>query len=358
VRWNDEFQTYGTHGSTDTRGWTWRMKIRFSGYTRPEPLVRFPALIQFSESDSLRFAYNQFAAPATGADLRFTDVSGQTALAHEFDRWDPTGTSRVWVCVPSLAASSDSIWAYWGNPAARPPGSTTNGAVWQASYQAVWSFGEAGTARRVNRVRNPFCDAVPQGYEGNEDRSTGILGGCDALDGSDTLRAPGITAPTAGGAASLWIRTATANRDVYETTSAGWNQNGLWFQGTDLLLRVAGGAPVPDVVYPAAGLLDGRWHQVAATWIAGGERVLYVDGLPRGSQAATPAFTPGADMIVGQTWRNMPWIGDVDECRFASATRSASWIWAEWLNMASNHVFCRYGRVEPVQRAGTVIAAQ
>src|SRR5262245_671420 len=40
-----------------------------------------------------------------GADLRFTDASG-TELAHQITRWDPTGTSIVWVKLPGLAAGA------------------------------------------------------------------------------------------------------------------------------------------------------------------------------------------------------------------------------------------------------------
>jgi hypothetical protein len=247
------------------------------------------------------------------------------------------------------------VWAYWGNPAAGTPDSATNGAVWRAGFCAVWHFGEAETARRVNARREPFYDGTPQNYEGSEDRLSGIVCGCDAFDGGDTLRTAGLAAPAAQGTVSLWLRTTTANRDVYETSSAGWNQNGLWFQGSDLLLRMGGGTPCPDVTFPAAALLDGRWHHVAAAWTAGGDRRLYVDGLVRGAQSATPAYAPGNDLIVGRTWRNIPWIGDFDEYRFSTAARSPAWIWAEWMNAASNHVFNQFGPVETVRATGAFL---
>jgi len=31
--------------------------------------------------------------------------------------------------------------------------------------------------------------------------------------------------------------------------------------------------------------------------------------------------------------------GSIDEARLATSARSADWIWAEWMNMASNNVF-------------------
>ena len=38
--------------------------------------------------------------------------------------------------------------------------------------------------------------------------------------------------------------------------------------------------------------------------------------------------------------------GSLDEVRISSGARSADWVWAEWMNMASNAVFNAYGRVE------------
>ena len=46
------------------------------------------------------FTYKGFAA-ADGSDLRIKDSSGNL-LAHEIDKWDPSGRSIVWVRVPLL----------------------------------------------------------------------------------------------------------------------------------------------------------------------------------------------------------------------------------------------------------------
>jgi hypothetical protein len=63
-----------------------RVKITFSGYSQPETLSDFPALVILNTNMS-QFSYTQFAAPATGGDLRFTDAGG-TELYFEIERWD------------------------------------------------------------------------------------------------------------------------------------------------------------------------------------------------------------------------------------------------------------------------------
>ncbi len=44
--------------------------------------------------DASRISYAQ--AQPTGADLRFEDTAG-TPLAYEIERWNPAGTSTIWV---------------------------------------------------------------------------------------------------------------------------------------------------------------------------------------------------------------------------------------------------------------------
>src|SRR5205807_2119763 len=103
-----------------------RMKITFSGYTRPEALVNFPVLVLLG-TNCPGFSYRQCASPR-GMDLRFTDATGLHLVCHEIDEWNTNGLSSIWVQVPLLSGTNDSIWAYWGNPVGTNlPASSTNG---------------------------------------------------------------------------------------------------------------------------------------------------------------------------------------------------------------------------------------
>ena len=95
--------------------WGHGARIAFPGYTGSETLTNFPMLVRLDAGNVPGFSYAQMAF-ANGADLRFTDAAG-AELSYEIESWNPSGTSLVWVKVPSLAKGG-SIIAYWGNPMA------------------------------------------------------------------------------------------------------------------------------------------------------------------------------------------------------------------------------------------------
>ncbi len=111
--------------------WSRGARIAFPGYTQAETLTNFPVLIALDATQVPGFSYSQFAF-TNGADLRFTDASGTTVLNYEIDTWNPSGTSYVWVQVPSFS-SGTTICAFWGNPSATAtaaPDSIANLAMW------------------------------------------------------------------------------------------------------------------------------------------------------------------------------------------------------------------------------------
>ena len=84
------------------------------------------------------FDYGQFAS-SNGYDLRFVDAARSRYLAYEIDRWDTNGESFVWVHMPLLTGSRDTLWAYWGLPAATNPAPFAgNGAAWDPDFRGVW----------------------------------------------------------------------------------------------------------------------------------------------------------------------------------------------------------------------------
>ena len=71
------------------------------------------------------FTYEGFAAD--GSDLRVKDSSGNL-LAHEIDKWDPSGHSIVWVRVPNLTKDTK-ILLSWGDADA----ASAEGSPWEGS---------------------------------------------------------------------------------------------------------------------------------------------------------------------------------------------------------------------------------
>lgn len=98
-----------------------------------------PVLVRLSKAID-GFKYSDLAAD--GSDLAFgvADETGLTVYPHEIETWDPTGTSLVWVKVPTLAAAT-SFGMYYGN-GAEPAVSTSE--TW-SNYAGVWHLDETGT---------------------------------------------------------------------------------------------------------------------------------------------------------------------------------------------------------------------
>lgn len=93
-----------------------------------------PVLARLSEAID-GFRYSDLAAD--GSDLVFgvVDETGFTVYPHEIETWDPTGTSLVWVKVPTLAAGT-SFDLYYGNGVKTGVKSTD---AW-SDYTGVWHF--------------------------------------------------------------------------------------------------------------------------------------------------------------------------------------------------------------------------
>ncbi|NJN65121.1 MAG: DUF2341 domain-containing protein [Acidobacteria bacterium] len=110
-----------------------RFQVRSQGLT--EMLMNVPVLVTV---DASTIEYGSIADD--GADLRFVSHDG-TPLAHEIEVWDETGTSRVWVRLPTLDPGGHHdhdthFFAYYGNTGA--PDAQDAASVWSANYAGVW----------------------------------------------------------------------------------------------------------------------------------------------------------------------------------------------------------------------------
>ena len=132
--------------------WSRGARIAFPGYTQAETLTNFPVLVALDATQVPGFSYSQFAF-SNGADLRFTDATGTTELNYEIDTWNPSGTSYVWVQVPSFSPTT-TICAFWGNPAATVSTEPNN-----ISGLAMWLKADAITGLADGATVNTWTDS-------------------------------------------------------------------------------------------------------------------------------------------------------------------------------------------------------
>ncbi|MCE9615408.1 MAG: DUF2341 domain-containing protein [Lentisphaerae bacterium] len=115
-------------------------------YAEPNQLDNFPVLVVLTPAN-FNYALVRESA-GIPQDLRFTvsDVSG-TELPYEIDGvWNNTGTTRIWVKVPTiLASTATQIYAVYGNATVSAP--SYGASVWDNNFMLVYHFAEgAGTA--------------------------------------------------------------------------------------------------------------------------------------------------------------------------------------------------------------------
>jgi hypothetical protein len=310
-------------------------------------------------TNQANFTYQQFASPA-GGDLRFEDQTGNE-LNYEIEQWNTNGISSVWVQVP-LFSSNSVVTACWGNPAAtNPPAYTTNGAVWNTNYLAVWHLNQANQTKYPDSTANANA-AAPNNFGGTNQQS-GVVAGSLSFNGvNQSLNVPS-TAPLGlnGGQFTLsgWMNLNSSGQGVI----IGKGQNGSawysWFltvgnnPGVDQVntanrlcvgLRTSNGSG--DVLATqTSNVVLSNWVYAAGTY-DGTNLILYVNGVSNSLTATTGTpFSNTTQLWLGADSGRDYLNGLLDELRVENTARSPHWVWATYQNIASNGVFNTYGTI-------------
>jgi hypothetical protein len=350
--WAPAAATLNTAGLATTN-YACRMRISFPGYGGGPTLANFPALVQFSNGVA-GFSYEEFAS-STGGDLRFTDAGGLTLLPHEINQWNSNGVSSVWVQLPAISGTNTSIWAYWGNPAAtNPPAWTTNGAVWQPQYLLVWHLEQSGLPYQDSADLYPALSGVAPGV------TAGVVGSGSFFNGATSYLHAGTV--NLGSAFTLfaWAKlanTASNIQTIWANKPGGWNTDGIGFyvntyntSDQRLLLEDGDGTNGITISSAANAVTPGVWHGLAASVNeTNGTAQLYVDGVEVTNGATLTDFANASGLDFGRFTNNYYYFnGALDEARIAAGVCSSNWIWATWLNVASNSLFNSFSAVNPL----------
>jgi len=328
-----------------------KMKITLNGYDRAEPLTNFPALVVFHEGIP-EFKYSHLFS-TNGYDLRFRNHDETAVLNYEIERWNPAGSSYVWVQVDVLATNRNCIWAYYGNPAAAvaPAPYTTNGATWDSTFVGVWHMSQTNALdSTANRNNGTALGTVTN--------ATGYIGTAQAFSGASPS---GIQIPTS---ASFDGITNAVTLSAWAYLRASGNYPMIWTRGADRLeLRFNAGTRrlemrSPDTITAGAGDANAlsNWCYVAGTFSDPlNTAYLYVNARPiMTNSAANSAMNhAGYPVYLGRRSDGYYLDGILDEIRAEKVVRSTNWIWACYMTMASNDVFAAY-EVAPMTR-GTLI---
>ena len=355
-----EVKTF-TPDTGDFDDWAYRMKISFTNVLSA-PLTNFPVLVVLG-TNIAGFSYDGFAAPSSGADLRFGDSGEITNLNHEIEKWDSSGNSHVWVQMPLLSSTNDYIYAYWGRSGETPPAYTTNGAAWTESFTWVAHLSETSGNQRdstTNANHGSVASGVIQG-------TAAAIGGGDQFAGTNIAEAVffGQTGkPSVNFTFEAWIQASEGQSNDVEASSgvtgaglgryhhaiaaqveltAGTAGAGLSI-GTNgmTVFEHSGGYLPPLAVY--TGTVGTAWNHIAVVYTEN-RPTIFMNGaaVRQGLQSTKTVFAP---YQIGAHYYGA-FKGMIDEVRVSSVSRSTAWLQACWQNQRPGSRFVTAGAVEP-----------
>ncbi len=348
------------------------MKIEFPGYTnRTDTLTNFPVLVALSNNvDGSGFSFEDTPFLSDeGWDLRFRDTDDVTELNYEIESWDTNAASYVWVQVPELPADgSGYIWAYWGEDDTQQA-CTTNGATWSEGYAAVWHKDDAPD--------DAIADSSVSGRHGSKQGSpyptetAGRVGRAQTYPGDSYIEFPsdfGLFDGSEAFSVSHWIKASdlptSGDWEYADTTISFRGERNLMFTFADGTtdherLGFRGEFGSWDTPVESDQLQKNTWYHITVSYNDSGF-VLYQDGMQKDSDAGSVSVDSASEE---NTIGGMPssgtdryFNGDMDEVRISSVARSADWVWADYMTVASNTVFSAYGTAEPLDADSPFIA--
>jgi len=94
-------------------GWAYRRPVRIDNTGNPSNLTNYQVLVTVDTA----FLIAQGKMRPDCGDIRFTDVDGVTLLSYWIESGINTNSTKIWVKVPAIPASSIyTIYMYYGNP--------------------------------------------------------------------------------------------------------------------------------------------------------------------------------------------------------------------------------------------------
>ncbi|MEM7395806.1 MAG: LamG-like jellyroll fold domain-containing protein, partial [Verrucomicrobiota bacterium] len=242
---------------------------------------------------------------------------------------------------------------------------------WSEGYEAVWHLNQTNGLQLDSSGNGNH--AVPINFDGDENSPAGFTGGAKSLDGlNDFLAITNLFYDTAQQIQAItvsgWVRTSAGGDQL----AMSFDRNEYWRLSIDEDGGLSGIAwdtttgIQTDDQRPGTTMNDGNWHLLAGTYAAtpGLNKSILLDGavvnainahggLALGSGNPRYGFIGAgseAPVFNGPVGPPDHINGEIDEFRISSVARSSDWLWAVWINMASNHAFNCF---DPVEKPGT-----
>ncbi|MBV42384.1 MAG: hypothetical protein CL834_05075, partial [Crocinitomicaceae bacterium] len=339
---------------SDPSSFPFRVNLTLSGYTGTSTLPDFPVLVSMGSSIS-GFSYNAFLDSdgdgiRTGGDLRFFAANGKE-LSYELADWNSSGSSQVWVKVPSISGNNTLITAAWGKAGTETttPDYATHDSVWSNGFHGVWHLNKM--------VSNSLSDSSPNGFHATAFNGAALgsaqVGRGIVLDGTDDYVNLGREAGNPGSVVgtSFWVKSSGTRSRILSNKETGSGNKG-WeiFAASSLTnLNFYGSGSQQRNKNSVSDWSASNWHHVNAGFHADGTLSLQVDGTNKtfsSTQTVESVVSSTYDLLLGNAAHTSDeWNGAFDEVRISNVVRSTDWAKAEYDNQKSSQTFVTYGNI-------------
>jgi biopolymer transport protein ExbB len=306
--------------------WKQRKMIQFDtseqGANIKEPLTDFPLLVRLHTGN---FSFS--GAKEDGSDLRFVGADDKVPLKHHVEKFDPKEEiALVWVKVPRISGDSkkDSIWMYYGNPAAAD--GQDLGGTYDVNQVAVYHLND--------KEGNPRDTTA---YANNAGSFTGklalpaIIGNGARFGGAGEKmvipESPSLNF-NKGFSFTAWVR---LTRPVKDARILSWDDGKqslvIGVDETRIFCSLDSGKGETGVTPKTAVLVPSRWHHLAVTVNPNNRITIFLDGNEvTSSKLKGSVPEPSADIFIGSMAKGgNTFNGDLDEVQLSNTARYGEW---------------------------------
>ena len=334
----------------------YQFRMSFPTYTAAETLTNFPVLVLINSNNVPGWSTSYMTAAANGYDLQFRDPYGNV-MPYEIESYSPTNI-WVWVQLNYLNSSNyNSNFTCWmGSPTWSQKSYTTDGSVW-AKDVGVYHLATTGGILSV-------YDSSPTHASATNMSATAING---YVDGSAYISGSGFTYIQLTNlvrsisncvTVSAWVNLSSAA--YYPMVMSAATGAGDGNEGFELRCNSSSGNPQFSVdeqtgrpyAISTVNIVGTGWHHLAGTYDgtrAANNILLYLDGVQAGIGSGTGGIQglTNSYPVIGDrgTTRGYPWLGSLDEVRIDPVARSSNWVWASYIDTASNRLMSQYSYV-------------
>ena len=318
-----------------------------------EVLTDFPVLVTLN-STYVNYSNIQNA----GQDIRFLNDDEDTELSYEIELWNESGDSFVWVKIPTISNTSDTIfYMYFDNSLASDNQNVTG--VWDDNFIAVYHNNDltTSTIKDSTGVNNGTKVGANEPIE-----KTGYIGNAQYFDGSNdyiTASASLLLAGENESTVESWIYPeGDGIQDIYsEDDTAGdvyiLRYHGSTYGATNSLLKFGTYNDADGWACASTDnqtVLENTWSYLAGTFKYGDSAKAYVNGILNATilNANKSENVPGESRIGKDilTGGRFYFNGTIDELRLSDIKRSSAWIKASYYS-GSDGLIADSGEVAP-----------